>query len=1072
MRHGAWLPAEKEGATKVNRRMPAGMLLCLGLFLVGNRPAAAQSPCRQASLTIYAGTAFFGGVPLGKSFTRTDFGGAPALEPFCFGTPTISGPDKDAFTISNNTCVGLLPTGQSCTFHVTFTPTHLGAHTASIAVTAQPATWVYPLRGTGTGGPLSQPGQQVAAVAAPVASAGRLTLAGSVPAEGVNDTPAAGIADDGSLTLLDSAGTALLHVPPRPRGPADILLDTTRADVPDGIGLARLLDAATSRNGVSAVLALRADNSRGIYRLEKNALTVLAVSPEARGPVPMVISGAGEIAYVAPASQGPLALFQTTRGLPRELLRQGSVAPNGATIGAITDLSGNEAGDLTFLIGAADGSPLAVMRRRAGVLDVVTQVGQAVAGSRSPAAPVGKLAELRRPRIGPDGSVLFEGAGDGFANFYLAPPGRPLAALLDGADWNRDPAAFDYDLSAAGTAAVRATHAASTGSLLYRITAGGVPALVAGGRRDAEPVGRPAFGPDERLFFLAQNLDLPPDRDGRAPAGLYRSRPGGAVPEAVALPGQAVPDRPSARWLTVRKRPVITAGGIVVAAQIGGLESQPVPTQALFELPLDGTLAQGTLVAADGAPVSNAGRLALPREPAYLGDGTTVYSALLPGGAPFIALSPLPPATAAVPHTQASAPTAIAPLIAAGDNLGPGQLADTLPPLLALGPDRELFAARFSQSSGLNGEGLFTVSRKKQIGQIAVTRASAPGTMGAVFNGFVDTQRFTVSPPSIAPDGAVVFKALLDGAGLPFGIFQWAPASSVDPLIFSDTPVAAQEPVPYRLEHWAAGDGGVAYIQVRDAVNRARLFAAQPGGKLQVLVESGVTPAPGGLIADLSDFLPAPGGDLYVAATVAGSDALFRLTQGQLLPLAAAGGSVPPLADGRGAGLVFAGSFVLLPQSAHRDLLFRAAVRKPGDAQVRRGSFRIRQGKLETLAIESVGVEGARSLAVDSLADTLETQNGNGTSVSAYFTAKDGWVIVRSHLDRQKATITSQIIAQAGPGRRPDVPWFAALDAGPLLEQEGAPPHAGPVFTLNEAGDVAFLASDGRGWGVYQVPFQ
>jgi hypothetical protein len=39
------------------------------------------------------------------------------------------------------------------------------------------------------------------------------------------------------------------------------------------------------------------------------------------------------------------------------------------------------------------------------------------------------------------------------------------------------------------------------------------------------------------------------------------------------------------------------------------------------------------------------------------------------------------------------------------------------------------------------------------------------------------------------------------------------------------------------------------------------------------------------------------------------------------------------------------------------------------------------------------------------------------------------------------------------------------LDPSLLLAR---PPDSGPVFQLNAAGDVAFLASDGKHWGIYE----
>jgi hypothetical protein len=66
-------------------------------------------------------------------------------------------------------------------------------------------------------------------------------------------------------------------------------------------------------------------------------------------------------------------------------------------------------------------------------------------------------------------------------------------------------------------------------------------------------------------------------------------------------------------------------------------------------------------------------------------------------------------------------------------------------------------------------------------------------------------------------------------------------------------------------------------------------------------------------------------------------------------------------------------------------------------------------------------------------------------------------------------SFTSTVIAQESRGSLPNVPRFSLLDAGPLLQQQGLPPRSGPVFTINDRGDIAFLASDSTGWGVYEA---
>ena len=61
-------------------------------------------------------------------------------------------------------------------------------------------------------------------------------------------------------------------------------------------------------------------------------------------------------------------------------------------------------------------------------------------------------------------------------------------------------------------------------------------------------------------------------------------------------------------------------------------------------------------------------------------------------------------------------------------------------------------------------------------------------------------------------------------------------------------------------------------------------------------------------------------------------------------------------------------------------------------------------------------------------------------------------------------------IAQDMKGKLANVPRFAALDAGALLAQESdLLLRSGPVFTIDDAGNIAFMASDGKVWGVYSV---
>src|SRR5207248_5775711 len=102
---------------------------------------------------------------------------------------------------------------------------------------------------------------------------------------------------------------------------------------------------------------------------------------------------------------------------------------------------------------------------------------------------------------------------------------------------------------------------------LYLVAPTGEVTLVVSGRRDVQPFGQPLYGPAGRLFFLAQNLDLPPVRTGGAPVGLYRVRPGGL--EGVAVPRQPVPARSGVSLLSVTQRPVVNARDLAFGILFG-----------------------------------------------------------------------------------------------------------------------------------------------------------------------------------------------------------------------------------------------------------------------------------------------------------------------------------------------------------------------------------------------------------------------------------------------------------------------------------------------------------------------
>jgi hypothetical protein len=407
--------------------------------------------------------------------------------------------------------------------------------------------------------------------------------------------------------------------------------------------------------------------------------------------------------------------------------------------------------------------------------------------------------------------------------------------------------------------------------MLYLVTPAGDVSLVVGGRRDIQPLGRPAFvpgGTGSLFFFLPQNLDLPLDRKNSPLVDLFRSRlvNGSPVVEPVALPGQPVPNIPGLApnsmtvLLGLTQRPIVTANALTFGIRYGVedkgstlspvdyFRTLPVPAATLFQIPLLRTLADGRPVAPEGAVVTGTGKLAQLRALSFRADHTPDTLALLPSAGPVIVPSAPAAGIAGVARTQALHQAALQPVLATGDPLGLGaseSLEYVLPPLLALGTNQQLFVARF-QEAGAGREGYFTLGPGTQHVQpvrspIAATSMGA--TAGTNFNHFsyANTSPMPdlniLDPPSIFSDGSglnVVFKALLNGkpgtslmTTVLSGVFEWNGSNAVNAAGLWTGPT------PLTLEHWAAGKAGVAYVQARDA-SRSHLYrSAVPGAPLR-----------------------------------------------------------------------------------------------------------------------------------------------------------------------------------------------------------------------------------------------
>lgn len=953
--------------------------------------------------------------------------------------------------------------------------------------------------------------QRLLAVGDPVAATGRLGMFDTDPLNPDHNISAIRLAaDDGSLFVADYAGSAFhvlsaggsqvagapRHVASPPlrllqAGSSQILLDTTSRDPVDGAGLARLLRVETGHDGTSAILALRADNNRGIYRLSGGVLTRLALLPGPTGPAELAIGDAGQIAYVAPSPAGVAALFQVitppavTQPRAIELLSQGQGVLNGAAIAGFSNLTSNGAGDLVvrlLLRQPNGGAGEAVVRKTNAGLTLVAATGQQVLRDRQGGNP-GLLLETRLPRIGANGIVVFLGAGDGFANFYVQGPNRLLQPLLDGSNWNPADDTFDYTIAADGAVALRAASGASTASALFvALPSGGVVPIVGAGGR-VQPIGQPVFGPDgteSLLFFLGRETDRPLDRNGRIPVALSRSRlaNGLVVVDSVAAPGQPVPGKLGAQILTVTQQPVVSKNAVTFGALFGGTENFPVPSGGLFRVPLGGTLVNATLVAAEGADLPGANRVAILRSLAYTTDGTLLFNSLLPGAGSLVGLvtPPRSPGVAARAKTAAAAriqagPPGVMPLLAIGQPLDrPDRiLLAVLGRFIALGTNRQLLVARFSQTGASIGEGLFTLAENGQVQALAVSGDPAPAPAGARFAGFGDTSAYTLSPPAVSADGSVVFKAKLDQSGTPtFGVFQWNGTTIIAVGLANPNPdnlaLTPDDSPPYNLSRWSAGPAGSAYImeqhQTRSSVSVTRLFEHLPVG-LAPLVIPGLTPVTGGSalpLTSLLDYVLDSAGNVFVQGAAGGASSVLAVRPAGLAPVVTQGQAIPAPLDGTPAGgLVFGGSFALMPDSGQGVLFFRAGVTRQGTPESgQQGLFRLGPQGVQTLMVESLAVGGSRDLTYGTLATSPDRQTVNGISAFATF-GSGRWTIFRWQAGK------TTVVAQEG-GALPGGGKIVSLDPGAVLD---LPPGAGPVFTLNNAGAVAFLATDGTRWGIY-----
>jgi len=657
---------------------------------------------------------------------------------------------------------------------------------------------------------------------------------------------------------------------------------------------------------------------------------------------------------------------------------------------------------------------------------------------------------------------------------------------------------------------------------LFVSAPGGQVSRVETGR--LQPQGRPVFATVDQLLFLAADPTLPLDRDGNPAVSLYRSRILDGRPEApmpVTILGQEVkqqtppdpnsPQSESLQLLSVTQRPVIAGQQLAFVGRLAAGTGSGNPSVGYLTQSLAEPSGAPVLVAKQGdasllVSGTNGIPMAIIRGFSLLNDGRLLLEGLSPGAAPMLHITgPAGASGVGGPGIAAATPIqAPAPLLREGFDLGRDDqnrelsLTAVLGPPHALGPGQELVTARFSYKNSTDGgEGLFLVGRSQQVTPLGLTgenRRSSPAglsftafadnstTAGSpddfCFNGAPTTDYRTLGLPSVATEGSgvnLVFKALATRAGAPvYGLFKWSGGGIESIGLEEDATLTAGQVGPLNLAQWAAGPSGSCYLMVRPrGGGPARLLrcVARPVSA-STTIESWVAPeasrAGAGRSApdDLQNFVLDGGEQLFVQGTFAGRRGVYRVPQpGQYLPVVQEGQALSPMQPGQPAAsdLVFGDAFGLLPDSRFGGLLFRAAVVNRRTGVRKRGLFSLDAAGPHIVLIEGLTIRVRGSIAVaqlDDLSDTLDRQAGKWTAFAALIDHGTRWAIFRQ--DRSANANDSELVVQEGP--QPDGSGPITLDPSQLL---GFPCRSGPLFSINEQGLVAYMASDHKQWRLW-----
>src|SRR5690348_1194912 len=155
----------------MRRRRPVFVLIALAALAVALASAGSGAMAISSGVfTASPDNVAFGHVAASSPQTITEMLTNGGNSTVTISSDSLSGPDQGDFALSNDTCQQAINAGDSCSIHITFTPSTTGSESASLDIVdddpSSPQS--VPLTGTGvaneftvSGGPLTFPGQRV-----------------------------------------------------------------------------------------------------------------------------------------------------------------------------------------------------------------------------------------------------------------------------------------------------------------------------------------------------------------------------------------------------------------------------------------------------------------------------------------------------------------------------------------------------------------------------------------------------------------------------------------------------------------------------------------------------------------------------------------------------------------------------------------------------------------------------------------------------------------------------------------------------------------------------------------------